>query len=223
MVLYFTSRCGNYMIYMGRDKYENEDLIKYGHPEDVWFHVDDLSSAHVYLRQKKGEKLEDINDDLLLDCSSLVKANSIAGCKKTSVYVVYTRWKNLKKTKDMVEGQVSFHRPKNVRRIETEKNKPTVNELNRTKREEFPDLYQQQQERERESIEEKKLVRKEQIVEDRAKEKQRKMRVLDAKKEDEQRKLDIQETVERTRRMNMESDDDSSVSSEGSDDGLLGF
>lgn len=31
---------------MGKDKYENEDLIKYGHPEDCWFHVDDLSSAH---------------------------------------------------------------------------------------------------------------------------------------------------------------------------------
>jgi len=37
---------------MGRDKYENEDLIKYMWPEDVWFHVDDLSSAHVYLRMK---------------------------------------------------------------------------------------------------------------------------------------------------------------------------
>ena len=51
-------------IYMGRDKFENEELIKYGWPEDVWFavsrvpiaverrrfHVDDLSSAHVYLR-----------------------------------------------------------------------------------------------------------------------------------------------------------------------------
>lgn len=24
-------------IYMGRDKYENEDLIKYGLPEDVWY------------------------------------------------------------------------------------------------------------------------------------------------------------------------------------------
>lgn len=66
---------------MGRDKYENEDLIKYGLPEDVWFHVDDLSSAHVYMRQKKNEKLDDISPELLLDCCSLVKANSIAGCK----------------------------------------------------------------------------------------------------------------------------------------------
>lgn len=37
-------------MFMGRDKFENEDLIKYGFPEDVWFHVDNLSSAHVYLR-----------------------------------------------------------------------------------------------------------------------------------------------------------------------------
>lgn len=43
MVFYFESRCGEYTIYMGKDKYENEDLIKYGLPEDVWFHVDDLS------------------------------------------------------------------------------------------------------------------------------------------------------------------------------------
>lgn len=42
------------LIYMGRDKYENEDLIKYGLPTDVWFHVDDMSSAHVYLRLADG-------------------------------------------------------------------------------------------------------------------------------------------------------------------------
>ncbi len=81
MVFFFQSRCGEYTIYMGKDKYENEDLIKYGHPEDVWFHVDDLSSAHVYLRMKPDMNMDDISEDLLLDCSSLVKANSIAGCK----------------------------------------------------------------------------------------------------------------------------------------------
>ena len=30
MVYYFKSRCGNFTIYMGKDKYENEDLIRYG-------------------------------------------------------------------------------------------------------------------------------------------------------------------------------------------------
>ncbi|KAF7483062.1 Hypothetical predicted protein [Marmota monax] len=39
MVFYFTSSSVNssaYTIYMGKDKYENEDLIKYGWPEDIW-------------------------------------------------------------------------------------------------------------------------------------------------------------------------------------------
>jgi hypothetical protein len=31
----------------------DEELIKWGWPEDVWFHVDKLSSAHVYLRLRK--------------------------------------------------------------------------------------------------------------------------------------------------------------------------
>ena len=51
MVLYFTSTVTDppTTIYMGKDKFENEDLIKYGHDEDVWFHVERLSSAHVYV------------------------------------------------------------------------------------------------------------------------------------------------------------------------------
>jgi predicted ribosome quality control (RQC) complex YloA/Tae2 family protein len=59
MVFFFETNEG-YVIYMGTDKYENEDLIKYGLPEDIWFHVEDLSSAHVYLRLRKDQKLEDV-------------------------------------------------------------------------------------------------------------------------------------------------------------------
>ena len=44
MVFYFEGR-NNAKIYMGKDKYENESLIKYGWPEDIWFHVDNLSSV----------------------------------------------------------------------------------------------------------------------------------------------------------------------------------
>lgn len=80
MVFFFTSRCGE-TLYMGKNKEENEELIKYGLDTDVWFHVDDLSSAHVYLRMKPGMTMDDISQDLILDCSALVKANSIAGCK----------------------------------------------------------------------------------------------------------------------------------------------
>jgi predicted ribosome quality control (RQC) complex YloA/Tae2 family protein len=45
------------VIYMGKDKFENEDLIKFAWPDrDVWFHVANLSSAHVYLRVPEGTK-----------------------------------------------------------------------------------------------------------------------------------------------------------------------
>jgi hypothetical protein len=35
MVFFFMSSDG-YVVYMGADKYENEDLIRYGLPEDIW-------------------------------------------------------------------------------------------------------------------------------------------------------------------------------------------
>lgn len=86
MVHFFTSSTGH-KIYMGADKYENEDLIRYGLPEDIWFHVDDMSSAHVYLRLNKNEKLEDVPHSLIHECAQLVKANSIEGCKLKEVTV----------------------------------------------------------------------------------------------------------------------------------------
>ena len=145
-------------MYMGRDKYENELLIKYGHPEDCWFHVDDLSSAHVYLRLHPGQaSLEDIPPDALLDACSLVKANSIAGCKKSEVYVIYTKWRNLKKTADMVDGQVSYHRPQNVRRCKIEKNTAIVRQIEKTRTERpNPDLAKEQSIRLRQIQQEKK-------------------------------------------------------------------
>jgi predicted ribosome quality control (RQC) complex YloA/Tae2 family protein len=59
----------NVVIYMGKDKFENEDLIKYAFPdEDIWFHVADLSSAHVYLRIPGGVKrYDDINAELIAE------------------------------------------------------------------------------------------------------------------------------------------------------------
>ncbi|CAL1280683.1 unnamed protein product, partial [Larinioides sclopetarius] len=96
------------------DTFLDETLIKYGFPEDIWFHVDDLSSAHVYLRLQKNQTIDEIPPALLQDCAQLVKANSIQGCKKNNIQVVYTEWSNLKKTGDMVVGQVSFHNSKKV-------------------------------------------------------------------------------------------------------------
>ncbi|PWA51980.1 hypothetical protein CTI12_AA459300 [Artemisia annua] len=143
MVFYFKARpeAGDYTIFMGLDKFENEELIKYGFPEDIWFHVDKMSSAHVYLRMRKGQTIDDISEGVLEDCVQLVKANSIQGNKVNNIDVVYTPWQNLKKTPAMDVGQVGFHNNKAVRTVRVEKRiNEVVNRLNRTKVERKPDL-----------------------------------------------------------------------------------
>jgi len=64
---------------VGKDKVENEELIKYGLEEDVWFHADKLSSAHIYLRMREGEVWDALPEELVIDCAQLTKANSIEG------------------------------------------------------------------------------------------------------------------------------------------------
>ncbi|CAG7852742.1 Coiled-coil domain-containing protein 25 [Serendipita indica DSM 11827] len=129
MVLFFTSNVVEppVTIYMGRDKEENEDLIKYAWPEDVWFHVDKLSSAHVYLRLPPSiPSWENIPQALDRLCS--------VGNKKNNLQIVYTPASNLKKTGDMAVGQVSFHRNEKVKRVHVAaRENPIVNRLNKTK------------------------------------------------------------------------------------------
>lgn len=47
----------------------------------------------------------------------------------------------------MVEGQVSYHRPENVRRLKVEKNNPVVKQLEATRKELYPDLEAAQEKR----------------------------------------------------------------------------
>ncbi|KAI6107140.1 cytoplasmic protein [Pisolithus thermaeus] len=152
MVLFFSSNATAdglpVTIYMGKDKVENEDLIKYAWPQDVWFHVDKLSSAHVYLRMPDGMNWEAIPQPVLVDCAQLVKANSIEGNKKDNITVIYTPADNLKKQGDMAVGQVAFHNDKRVKRIHVAKREnPIVNRLNKTKVEKQVDHEQERIER----------------------------------------------------------------------------
>ncbi|KAF9014483.1 cytoplasmic protein [Hymenopellis radicata] len=150
MVLFFSSTVTNppTVIYMGRDKVENEELIKYAWPQDLWFHVDKLSSAHVYLRMPESMTWDAIPEALLIDCSQLVKANSIEGNKKDNITIIYTPADNLKKTGDMAVGQVSFHNDKRVKRVHIAKREnPIVNRLNKTKVEKQVDHEQEKVDR----------------------------------------------------------------------------
>ncbi|KRX03317.1 hypothetical protein PPERSA_05675 [Pseudocohnilembus persalinus] len=133
MVFYYQSSEGH-VIYVGRDKFENEDLIKHGWEEDVWFHVDNLSSPHVYLRLKEGETWDKISETILQECAQLVKADSIQGSKQAQVKIVYTPWENLLKTHDMEIGAIGFKSEKNKKYINyVKKDRDILRVLQKTK------------------------------------------------------------------------------------------
>ena len=136
MVIFFKSIDPNFIIYVGKDKYENEELIKYGFPVDVWFHVEDMSSAHVYLRLPEGITIDKIPEDILEECFQIVKDNSIDGRKKDKVSVCYTLWENLKKTASMEVGAVGFKKENDVRIAHgIVKQHDVLKRLNKTKEE----------------------------------------------------------------------------------------
>jgi len=129
MPFYFSSSDSQYIIYMGKDKYENEHLIRWGWPEDLFFHVDDLSSAHIYLRTpytydmeklKSADyilKLHPIPEAVIQECIQLCKANSIEGHKKAQVDMIITPWLNLNKSIDMDIGTIGFLNEKLVLKL----------------------------------------------------------------------------------------------------------
>ncbi|KAB5582644.1 hypothetical protein GE09DRAFT_1211280 [Coniochaeta sp. 2T2.1] len=140
MVYYFTSNVvtPSANVYVGKDKFENEELIKHGWEEDV--------CAHIYLRLREGDTWDNIPEDLLKDLAQLTKANSIEGNKKDNITIIYTPWSNLKKDGSMAAGQVSFHDNKKVRRILVpERENAIINRLNKTKVEKHPDLRQEKE------------------------------------------------------------------------------
>ena len=83
----------------------------------------------------------------------------------------------------MVDGQVGFHRPENVRRCKIAKNNTIVRQLEKTKTESHPDLAKEQQDRLNEIQRQNKAQR---IADD----KKKKMEELEKKREKEERSYD---------------------------------
>ncbi|CAG8578162.1 17553_t:CDS:2, partial [Acaulospora colombiana] len=135
MVYYYTSNVVDppAFIYMGKDKEENDELIKHGWEEDV--------CGHVYLRLREGQRWDDIPEVLLNELGQLVKESSIIGRKEKNVMVQYTPWSNLLKTGEMATGEVSFRNHKLVKKMTvSKKDNAIIKKLEKTKVERFPDL-----------------------------------------------------------------------------------
>ena len=148
MVFYYTlppkAHARGFRVYMGRDKYENEDLLKYGWENDIWFHVDNISSAHVYLRCPDDVEWDKLPPVVMKYCCQLVKNNSIEGCKKKEVWVIWTPFPNLHKDPNtMVTGAVSFHKENMRKRVLVEKNRELVRSIEKTKEEKVIDFAEE--------------------------------------------------------------------------------
>ncbi len=83
-----------YIILIGQNAKDNENIIKMSEQNDLWFHVDNLPSAHIIL-QSNGDI---IPKRYLNKICSLFRDNS---SKLTSRYnIIYTTIKNVKLTRE---------------------------------------------------------------------------------------------------------------------------
>lgn len=141
------------VIYMGKDKVENDPLIKHSNPKNIWFHVDNHSSAHLYLQLTEEQLVTftnidtfKINEDILMQIAQLTKANSIKGNKLNNITVIYTTVDNLVSNGSMDIGTVSFENSKKVKRINvTKRENHIINKLNKTKTEVDIEVFKTQQ------------------------------------------------------------------------------
>lgn len=190
MVFYYTIRGGkcrnahshitltseDITCYVGRDKHENEYLIRYGWPGDVWFHVEGISSAHVYfrldcfstktvnphVRNLLGKiPIDDLPLESVEDMCQIVKHNSIKGCKMASCKIVYTPHSNLKKEENMDAGTVTYHDTKLQRFRRCDKDRKRIKDLEATKSSDMSiDYYEEMKANERKIIEHRKKLKK---------------------------------------------------------------
>lgn len=156
------------IIYMGKDKFENEHLLKHSHPKNIWFHVDNHSSAHLYLQLSNEDQLVTfdslkINESILKQIAQLTKANSIKANKLNNITIIYTPVDNLYTDGSMDAGTVTFHNPKKVKRVlVSKKENAVVNKLNKTKYEiSTQEFIQNQEEMQRKYLADKKVKERE--------------------------------------------------------------
>lgn len=153
MVYYFKAQIDNdvavdeYVIYMGKDKYENDALILHSNPKNLWFHVDKVSSAHLYLelndeqQRRPFDKLQ-IPQQVMDTIGHLTKSNSIKGNKMNNVVIIYTPVGNLISDGSMDIGTVRFANSQMVRRFSIgKKDNIILNRVNKTKYEITTDQF----------------------------------------------------------------------------------
>jgi predicted ribosome quality control (RQC) complex YloA/Tae2 family protein len=84
----------DYEIFIGRNKEENWDLIDVSQQTDIWFHVANAPSSHIFL--KTEESVNNIPKQVIKRCACLCKSySSSASVKKCEI--IYTTVSNIQK------------------------------------------------------------------------------------------------------------------------------
>ncbi len=106
-----TISCGGeeYEIWTGKSAEHNDQLLDLCAPQDVWFHVDGQSSAHVILRNPANHKLRKLPRPAIKRAACLCKASVKA---RGDCAVIYTERRNVNKTD--VPGRVDVTNLKRV-------------------------------------------------------------------------------------------------------------
>ena len=103
-----------YTLHYGKNAHENWELFDAAEPDDLWFHLDDLPSAHVYLEVSKEEPSDAaIEFAARLVLTRTPKAVNTTKAKK--ITVIYCPRSNLAKGKS--PGEILIHDSKLLSRI----------------------------------------------------------------------------------------------------------
>ena len=99
----FTHENKEYLIQIGKSKEENDELCDASVDADIWFHVENEPSCHVFLKNIDQLKLRDIPRQVIKRCAYLCKINSKSKTQ-SKCKIMYTRMENV--TKTLQVGQV---------------------------------------------------------------------------------------------------------------------
>jgi predicted ribosome quality control (RQC) complex YloA/Tae2 family protein len=105
----FTYESNEYVIIIGKNKVDNFKIIDDAIHTDIWFHVSEMPSCHIILKNDK--KISEIPRQVIKHCAYLCKINSKAKTLPTCD-IVYTQISEVIKT-DII-GQVLLKKSKKI-------------------------------------------------------------------------------------------------------------
>jgi predicted ribosome quality control (RQC) complex YloA/Tae2 family protein len=98
--IYFEKLGFEITYYIGINSADNFDVIDMGGPNDIWFHIERLSSSHVVmiLPELKHKIKSKIYNTILKQGALFCKQNTKKAVSMQNVNITYTKLKNVLKT-----------------------------------------------------------------------------------------------------------------------------